>query len=152
MQQCWSSGRAKPVSATSCANCCAHGWQVLRNGLLLWLLTKGNGSCFHSVDHTSATICADRRCRYIWVDFNEYDGEWRQGRMSGQGTFVWKTGERYDGEWKVREAAAVVAAAAQYALPADAVRVHCALARCFKNCTIQLPLQLLGACVCCVAA
>lgn len=40
-------------------------------------------------------------CRYIWVDFNEYDGEWRAGRMSGQGTFVWKTGERYDGEWKV---------------------------------------------------
>jgi 1-phosphatidylinositol-4-phosphate 5-kinase len=40
--------------------------------------------------------------RYIWVDFNEYDGEWRSGRLHGQGTFVWKTGERYDGEWKVR--------------------------------------------------
>jgi hypothetical protein len=39
--------------------------------------------------------------RYIWVDFNEYDGEWRKGRLHGQGTFVWKTGERYDGEWKV---------------------------------------------------
>lgn len=39
--------------------------------------------------------------RYIWVDFNEYDGEWRTGRLHGQGTFVWKTGERYDGEWKV---------------------------------------------------
>ena len=39
--------------------------------------------------------------RYIWVDFNEYDGEWCSGRLHGQGTFVWKTGERYDGEWKV---------------------------------------------------
>jgi len=43
-------------------------------------------------------------CRYIWVDFNEYDGEWRSGRLHGQGTFVWKTGERYDGEWKVSNA------------------------------------------------
>lgn len=38
------------------------------------------------------------------MDFNEYDGEWRSGRLHGQGTFVWKTGERYDGEWKVRNA------------------------------------------------
>jgi 1-phosphatidylinositol-4-phosphate 5-kinase len=40
-------------------------------------------------------------CRYVWVDSNEYDGEWRAGKMGGQGTFVWKTGERYDGEWLV---------------------------------------------------
>jgi hypothetical protein len=49
--------------------------------------------------------------------------------MSGQGTFVWKTGERYDGEWKVRQAAVAAAAAAQYALPADAVKVQLALAQ-----------------------
>jgi hypothetical protein len=65
--------------------------------------------------------------RYIWVDFNEYDGEWRQGRMSGQGTFVWKTGERYDGEWKVRSSSSsssskcvTAAAAAAALLPAAA--------------------------------
>jgi hypothetical protein len=53
-----------------------------------------------------AVLCCAVLCcallRYIWVDFNEYDGEWRSGRLHGQGTFVWKTGERYDGEWKVR--------------------------------------------------
>jgi hypothetical protein len=42
------------------------------------------------------------RRRYVWADGNEYDGEWRRGRMHGQGTFVWRSGERYDGEWKVR--------------------------------------------------
>ena len=36
----------------------------------------------------------------MWVDGNEYDGEWQNGVMHGQGTLVWKTGERYDGEWK----------------------------------------------------
>lgn len=38
--------------------------------------------------------------RYMWVDGNEYDGEWAAGAMHGQGTFVWRTGERYDGEWR----------------------------------------------------
>jgi hypothetical protein len=67
--------------------------------------------------------CTTLNCRYIWVDFNEYDGEWRQGRMSGQGTFVWKTGERYDGEWKVSVAVAAAAAgAAQGAGRANAAR------------------------------
>lgn len=37
--------------------------------------------------------------RYRWSDGNEYDGEWKSGKMHGNGTFVWKSGERYDGEW-----------------------------------------------------
>jgi MORN repeat len=41
------------------------------------------------------------RHRYIWCDYNEYNGAWNCGRMHGHGTFVWKTGERYDGEWRV---------------------------------------------------
>ena len=45
--------------------------------------------------------CSCSVCRYMWVDSNEYDGEWHAGKMEGQGTFVWKTGERYDGEWVV---------------------------------------------------
>jgi hypothetical protein len=32
-------------------------------------------------------------CRYVWAASNEYDGEWRNGRMHGQGTVKWNTGE-----------------------------------------------------------
>lgn len=39
--------------------------------------------------------------RYMFISGDEYDGEWRGGLMSGQGTFVWSGGERYDGNWKV---------------------------------------------------
>jgi hypothetical protein len=62
------------------------------------------GVCLDCAVTCCAVLCCPAAyvaCRYIWVDFNEYDGEWRAGRLHGQGTFVWKTGERYDGEWKV---------------------------------------------------
>lgn len=39
----------------------------------------------------------------MFTSGDEYDGEWRDGLMHGQGTFVWNGGERYDGAWKVRE-------------------------------------------------
>jgi len=39
--------------------------------------------------------------RYMFVSGDEFDGTWRDGLMSGQGTFVWSAGERYDGQWKV---------------------------------------------------
>lgn len=31
--------------------------------------------------------------RYVWHNGNQYDGEWRAGRMHGQGTLKWVTGE-----------------------------------------------------------
>jgi 1-phosphatidylinositol-4-phosphate 5-kinase len=33
-------------------------------------------------------------CRYIWHTGNEYDGEWRAGKMHGQGTLKWRSGTR----------------------------------------------------------
>jgi hypothetical protein len=32
-------------------------------------------------------------CRYVWHLGNVYDGEWRAGKMHGQGTLRWRTGE-----------------------------------------------------------
>jgi hypothetical protein len=69
--------------------------------------------------------------RYIWVDFNEYDGEWRSGRLHGQGTFVWKTGERYDGEWKV---GTTVLVALGNSLVGAAVWALCAVAERHMQC------------------
>ncbi len=28
-----------------------------------------------------------------------YDGEWKEGKITGKGTFIWKNGEKYVGEW-----------------------------------------------------
>lgn len=66
-------------------------------------LQRTNRGCFR-LPAPGLTCCmlALHRFRYVWADGNEYDGEWRRGRMHGQGTFVWRSGERYDGEWKVR--------------------------------------------------
>lgn len=36
--------------------------------------------------------CAVLPCRYVWHNGNQYDGEWRVGKMHGQGTLKWVTG------------------------------------------------------------
>ncbi len=38
--------------------------------------------------------CPDNatHCRYVWHNGNQYDGEWRAGKMHGQGTLKWVTG------------------------------------------------------------
>lgn len=38
-------------------------------------------------------------CRYVWHNGNQYDGEWRAGKMHGQGTLKWVTGEPRRGVW-----------------------------------------------------
>lgn len=37
--------------------------------------------------------------RYVWHNGNQYDGEWRAGKMHGQGTLKWVTGERRLAWW-----------------------------------------------------
>ena len=32
-------------------------------------------------------------CRYVWHNGNQYDGEWRSGKMHDQGTLKWITGK-----------------------------------------------------------
>ena len=29
-----------------------------------------------------------------------YDGEWKEDKKDGQGTYTWKNGDKYEGEWK----------------------------------------------------
>ena len=37
---------------------------------------------------------------YIWPDGRRYEGEWRNGNLHGHGTYTWANGDRYDGQWR----------------------------------------------------
>ena len=39
-------------------------------------------------------------CSYTWADGNKYVGEWKKGKMHGQGTHIWANGNKYVGEYK----------------------------------------------------
>jgi len=36
---------------------------------------------------------------YTWADGRKYEGEWRNNKMHGKGTFVWADGRKYIGEY-----------------------------------------------------
>ena len=38
----------------------------------------------------------------FWKDGTKYTGEWKDGKMNGQGTFYYKDGSWWTGEWKNR--------------------------------------------------
>ena len=40
------------------------------------------------------------RGTYVWANGDRYEGEYRDGHEHGRGTFVWANGDRYDGEWR----------------------------------------------------
>ena len=35
-----------------------------------------------------------------WADGARYEGEWKDGKRSGQGVYTWADGRRYEWEWK----------------------------------------------------
>ena len=37
---------------------------------------------------------------YTWSDGEKYEGEWKEGKRHGQGTYTWSDGRKYEGEWK----------------------------------------------------
>merc|ERR1712070_1295217 len=38
--------------------------------------------------------------KYTWKDKRQYEGEWLNNKMHGNGVFVWQDGRRYEGEYK----------------------------------------------------
>ena len=36
----------------------------------------------------------------VWKNENKYEGEWKNGVISGRGVFLWANGNRYSGEWE----------------------------------------------------
>ena len=47
----------------------------------------------------SSVIWTNCFVTYTWPNGNKYDGEWRDGKRTGQGTNTWANGEKYVGEW-----------------------------------------------------
>ena len=37
---------------------------------------------------------------YKYVGRSKYEGEWKEGKLNGQGIYTWSDGEKYEGEWK----------------------------------------------------
>ena len=37
---------------------------------------------------------------HTWPDGSRYEGEWKDGKRSGQGVRTWPSGQRYEGEWR----------------------------------------------------
>ncbi|CAM8974586.1 unnamed protein product [Rhodiola kirilowii] len=42
----------------------------------------------------------DEQGRYISLNGEEYDAEWKRELMSGRGTLIWNNGDKYDGIWE----------------------------------------------------
>ena len=42
----------------------------------------------------------DGQGTYIWSDGDMYEGEWKDGKVHGQGTYTYSSGTKYVGEWK----------------------------------------------------
>lgn len=65
--------------------------------------------CTLPTRHRGALTQQVGMCRYVWAQGNVYDGEWRAGKMHGQGTLRWRSGEPGAGQLlragKVRGAA-----------------------------------------------
>ncbi len=40
---------------------------------------------------------------YSWVSGQKYIGDWKDGKKHGQGTLIFESGNKYDGEWKDNE-------------------------------------------------
>jgi hypothetical protein len=36
---------------------------------------------------------------FTYVNGDEYNGQWVNGKMHGRGKFVWSNGEVFDGDW-----------------------------------------------------
>jgi hypothetical protein len=36
---------------------------------------------------------------YTWSDGRKYEGEWKNNKMHGKGTFTWSDGRKYVGEY-----------------------------------------------------
>jgi hypothetical protein len=37
---------------------------------------------------------------FVWHFGDRYEGEYRNGKPNGKGTYTWKDGSKYEGEWR----------------------------------------------------
>lgn len=64
------------------------------------------GTWIDNVYQINETGCISGNCEnstgtYLWEDGNKYEGEWKDGKMHGTGTFYLENGEIYhQGKWK----------------------------------------------------
>ena len=40
------------------------------------------------------------KARITFADGDKYDGEYKDGKRNGKGTYTFADGDKYDGEWK----------------------------------------------------
>ena len=90
----WHNGKAEgPGRCGGAGAAGAAGAVSGEGGLAGWRRSgRGPGLAAQQRRHCCCLLpaCA---CRYVWRNGNQYDGEWRSGKMHGQGTLKWITGK-----------------------------------------------------------
>ena len=64
--------------------------------VLMFYSTEGLGlpACPGAYSETTWDKCMGTR---LYADGNKYVGDWKNGKLHGQGTLIWLNGEKYEG-------------------------------------------------------